>query len=86
MESTTTANSLKQAITAYEVKIKTKFRPNRQFYEYVGINQKRFGDIVRNNGKMNVAELISLAKFFEIPVSDLLPKENADENHASLNR
>lgn len=68
-------NSLTRAIELYERKIKTKFKPNREFYNYVGINQKRFGEVVRNNDKMIVSELLSLAKFFEVPVSDLLPKE-----------
>ncbi|MDQ6482357.1 hypothetical protein [Dyadobacter sp. LHD-138] len=77
MEKTKSFNGLELAIEKYEVKIKTKFKPTREFYNHVGINQKRFGEVVRNNEKLIVSELISLASFFEVPVVDLLPKSNA---------
>lgn len=78
MRENISTNGLARAIEIYEGKIKTKFKPNREFYNYVGINQKRFGEVVRNNDKLIVRELLSLAKFFEVSVLDLLPKEEPD--------
>jgi hypothetical protein len=63
---------LSMALQGYEDRIKGKFKPDRRFYTAVGINQKRFGQLVRGTSDITRTEILALSRFFEIPVTDLL--------------
>ena len=40
------------------------FKPEKSFYEKVGINQKRWGQIYRGEASPSIIELKSIAQFF----------------------
>jgi hypothetical protein len=55
---------LEYVISKYEDKCFGKWEPDKRFYEKVGINQKRFGMLVRNEIEMLLSEAKSLVDFF----------------------
>jgi len=57
---------LEQVIGDYEDKVFGKWEPDRRFYDKVGINQKRFGMLVRNEIDMLLSEAKTLSDFFGI--------------------
>lgn len=57
---------LEQVIAEFEDKILGKWEPDRRFYDKVGINQKRFGMLVRNEIDILLSETKALANFFGI--------------------
>lgn len=46
------------------------FRPNKEFYEAVQINKKRWGMIYRGSISPNFEELGKVAKFFKKDIND----------------
>jgi hypothetical protein len=48
------------------------FKPSKRFYEEVGINQKRFGQLVKGMAEPKTLETQRLAKYFKVPVNDLM--------------
>lgn len=56
----------------YEDRIKGKFKPDRRFYNTVGINQKRFGQLLRGKADITRTEIIALSNFFEIPATSFI--------------
>ncbi|MEZ4904243.1 MAG: hypothetical protein R2822_22070 [Spirosomataceae bacterium] len=61
-----------QVIAAqHEEKIGLKFAPDKRFYQKIGINSKRFGQLLRGEKTLNVNEAKSLSEFFRVPVTDL---------------
>lgn len=57
---------LEQVIFEYEDKVFGKWEPDKRFYDKVGINQKRFGMLVRNELDILLSEAKTLANFFGI--------------------
>jgi len=49
-----------------------KFRPSNDFYKKIGINKKRFWQLVRNEKSATLDEAKSIAEFFEIEVTELI--------------
>jgi len=47
------------------------FKPNKSFYEKVGIKQKRWGQIYRGDTSPNIIELKSIAQFFGVDIKEL---------------
>ncbi len=56
----------------YENRIGGTLKPDERFYKKVEINQKRWGQLVRGEKPPFAFELINLANYWDIPVSDLL--------------
>ena len=48
------------------------FKPEKSFYQKVGINQKRWGQIYRGDVPPNIIELKSIAAFFEVDIRELV--------------
>ena len=69
---TTSLNPIASAKKAYEDKIAGHFKPDQRFYDRVGINRKRFGQLLRGEKPLLSHEIRSLADFFGIPATDLL--------------
>jgi hypothetical protein len=65
-------------MTKIEQKIKEKetghftFNPNRSFYDEIGINQKRWGQIYRGEIDPTITELKAIASFFDFEITDLI--------------
>lgn len=60
------------AYSAYQDKIGGQFKPDKRFYSKVGINPKRFGQILRGEKPLFGYEARALSDFFGVPVTDLL--------------
>lgn len=63
--------TVKQIIESEESEF-FKFRPTREFYKMVGIGQKRWGQIIRNEVRLTIPEMLALAKFFNIKADEFL--------------
>ncbi|MBW6536603.1 MAG: helix-turn-helix transcriptional regulator [Mariniphaga sp.] len=48
------------------------FKPDREFYNMVGINRKRFGQIYRGEISPTVTEAKALANYFQVEVTELI--------------
>lgn len=64
-------NKIKQFIESLEKDV-FPFKPNRRFYKTVGINQKRFSQLMRNEADATISELQNIGKYFECSISDLI--------------
>lgn len=56
-----------------------RFTPERSFYEKIGIRQKRWGQLVRNERPATTEEILKVAKYFQFKSEDLLefqPEQN----------
>lgn len=49
-----------------------RFLPDRQFYDLVGIKQKRWGQLYRGEVSPTIDELKAIAEYFEVPVTELI--------------
>lgn len=76
--------SLQRVINRYEQRNGSPFTPTRNlFYDRVGINQKRFGMLLRGELPMYGFEAVSLARFFGVEVTELISDENPVKNKKS---
>lgn len=64
-------NKIRESIKKVEKK-NFPFKPDRDFYRRVNINQKRWGLIVKGQLSPTVDEAKSIAEFFEIEVAELI--------------
>ena len=48
------------------------FKPNPIFYKKVGINHKRFGQLLRGDKEPVTSELKALSEFFKVPITELI--------------
>ena len=48
------------------------FKPDREFYTIVNINRKRWGQIYRGEISPTIPEVKAIARFFDVPVTDLI--------------
>lgn len=58
-----------QIATIIERDTKLVFRPSKEFYNSVGINKKRWGQIYRGEKEPILSEVKSISQYFEIPVN-----------------
>lgn len=65
-------NRIKSVLDSYEDRTCSRFKPTDKFYKTVGINQKRFGQLLRNEKPIYAFEALSLAKFFSVPLEEIL--------------
>lgn len=71
---------LQMVISRHEKRIGCPFIPTRkQFYEVVGINQKRFGMLLRGELPMYVFEAEALAEFFGVEATELYNRDNPEK-------
>jgi hypothetical protein len=74
---TNTQTPLQRVVNRYEQRNGSPFVPTRKlFYDRVGINQKRFGMLLRGELPLYGFEAVSLAQFFGVEVTELLSNEN----------
>ncbi|AXE18580.1 hypothetical protein DR864_12845 [Runella rosea] len=63
---------VQDALNKYENRIGGKFKPDERFYGKVGINHKRFAQLVRGEKPLYGFEAKNLASFFEVPLENLI--------------
>lgn len=56
------------------------FKPRRELYKILGIGQKRFWQIMRNEAQPTFDEAENIARHFQVDVTDLLTSQ-AKEKH-----
>jgi plasmid maintenance system antidote protein VapI len=49
-----------------------KFKPGREFFQKIGIKQKRWGILVRNDQAATTEELMKIAKYFGFCIIELI--------------
>ncbi|MEA5458957.1 hypothetical protein VB796_07910 [Arcicella sp. LKC2W] len=59
-------------IQDYELNTMLLFKPSRRFYESVGINKKRFWQLVRGTKKPLTEETNNLSKMLKVPFTELM--------------
>jgi len=69
---TTTRTPLQKVVEQYEDRLRGKWKPNSHFYNEVGINQKRFGMLLRGELPIYGFEAKRLSVFFDVPLKDLI--------------
>lgn len=62
---------IKSALMQYEERIGGKFKPDTRFYTKVGINPKRFGQLIRGDKPVMGFEAKNLSNFFNVPLEKL---------------
>ena len=78
MEKSTVKNKISSQIKELEQK-GFRFKPGRTFFIEIGIGQKRWGQLIRNEKPATLKELERISSFFEIPIFSLI--ENRKVNH-----
>jgi len=64
-------NNILVFITQIERKFKIAFKPTREFYKSLGIGQRRWSLLLKNEKQPDLKELESLASYFECKPEDL---------------
>ena len=67
-----TQTPLQKVVEQYEERLRGKWKPNSKFYNEIGINQKRFGMLLRGELPIYGYEAKSLSVFFNVPIKDLI--------------
>lgn len=49
-----------------------RFKPNMSFFKEIGINRKRFYQILKKETDPTVQELKQIANFFKVPINELI--------------
>jgi len=62
---------VQKALMQYEDSIGGRFKPDTRFYTKVGINPKRFGQLLRGDKQVMGFEAKKLSDFFKIPLESL---------------
>jgi hypothetical protein len=65
---------IQRILSQYENQIGGKFKPDKRFYEKVGINHKRFAQLVRGEKVPLLDEADRLSEFFNVPLKALCSK------------
>ncbi len=70
-------NNISQVIEKIEKRNLITYKPTKEFYRKIGVKQKRWGQILRNEKQPDLMQLNNLSKFFNIKPDLLvnLPKE-----------
>jgi hypothetical protein len=68
----TTQSNLQDKIREfYKLPIDFDLKPKMSFYDKVGINQKRFGQLMKGTALANSVELRAIADYFQIDANTL---------------
>lgn len=65
---------IKKMLEEYEKQVGLRLKPDKRFYSKVGINQKRFGQLVRGEKTPLLDEAARLSDFFNVPLQTLCTK------------
>jgi hypothetical protein len=66
-------SKIKEAIEkACKIPSDMELKPQRTLYEKIGINQKRFGQILKGTAKPFSDELKAISTHFNIPITELV--------------
>ncbi len=65
------SNKIDHFIKSKETEI-LKYSPNNEFYQRIGINKKRWAQILRGQKDPTLAELTRLTNYFNVPASQLV--------------
>lgn len=65
---------ISKTLALYEDRISGKFKPDSRFYQAVGINSKRFAQLVRGEKIPLLDEASRLSEFFSVPLDTLCAK------------
>jgi hypothetical protein len=55
----------------YKLPLDFDLKPKMSFYDKVGINQKRFGQLMKGTAVANAVELRAIADYFKIDANEL---------------
>jgi len=69
-------NYIKQFINKKETEV-FKFCPNQKFYKKTGINRKRWGQIFRGEKEPTVSELLRMADYFDVSITEFLNNQES---------
>ncbi len=72
MKAIITNTPLSQAIAKFEDKNLTKFKPDKRFYEHVGINRIRFWQLVRGEKQVLGTEIRPLSTYFKVAITEII--------------
>jgi len=75
MEHLKVENKVFQQIKAFETK-GFRFKPGRKFFIEIGIRQKRWGQLMRNEKSITIEELEKVSNYFDIPIGKLTEHKN----------
>lgn len=78
MENSVVKNKISFQIKQLEQK-GFKFKPGRKFFIEIGIGQKRWGQLIRNEKPATLKELEKISSYFNIPIYSLI--ENRKKNY-----
>ena len=68
----TTQSNLQDKIREfYKLPLDFDLKPKMSFYDKVGINQKRFGQLMKGTAIANILELRAIADYFQIDANQL---------------
>lgn len=67
--------TLQAALDQYEDSIGGKFKPDDRFYSKVGVNPKRFGQLLRGEKPIYGHEARSLSLFFKVSLDEMCDNE-----------
>lgn len=68
------ATPIQATLAQYEDRIAGKFKPDQRFYNKVGINPKRFAQLIRGEKPIYGFEALNLSEFFSVPLDQLCTK------------
>ncbi len=67
-----TQTPLQKVVEQYEERMLGKWKPDDRFYKELGINQKRFGMLLRGELPIYGFEAQKLSTFFKVPLTDII--------------
>lgn len=66
-----TQTILRNTVSQYAGRVGLKFAPDEAFYQKVGINPKRFGQLLRGEKRPTIDEARALSVFFSVSIDEL---------------
>jgi len=67
-------NNLASIIQNFEKKYLITFKPTKEFYLKVGIKQKKFGKVLRNEADLESSQIYALSQIFNIDYKEIVPQ------------
>jgi len=74
-------NRISELLTINEDKQGLRFNPSRDFYIKIGIRQKRWGILIRNEQPATTEELLKIASFFGFKYDEMLKALSPNESN-----
>ena len=64
-------NKIESIIKSQETEM-LKFRPGNEFYKRIGINKKRFWQLIRNDKPATIDEIKIISDLFNVEITELI--------------